>query len=203
VGILSKHPAGYSNLWIAGLESTIVLVLEDAMDINSKPLTRISTTIFALLLLFGAVVSCRMVESLTGGEKAGTVNSLWPDVPPLVGATKADLAIPLGIRLMLRAAMQGKINFIAFTTPKSAQEVKDFYSVDLMKSAGWTPNKQGCFGDTEDQKSEGAVCLFERQDGGKKEGLAIIVAEDKKTKQTDIFYARIDLTEPSPSPTKR
>jgi hypothetical protein len=173
------------------------------MDINSKPHTRISTTIFALLLLFGAVVSCRMVESLTGGEKAGTVNSLWPDVPPLVGATKADLAIPLGIRLMLRAAMQGKINFIAFTTPKSAQEVKDFYSVDLMKSAGWTPNKQGCFGDTEDQKSEGAVCLFERQDGGKKEGLGIIVAEDKKTKQTNIFYARIDLTEPSPSPTNR
>jgi len=173
------------------------------MDTNSKPLTRILTTVFALLLLLGAVVSCRMVESLTGGEKAGTVNSLWPDVPPFAGATKADLAIPLGVRLMLRAAMQGKINFIAFTTPRSAQEVKDFYSVDLMKSAGWTPNKQGCLGDTEDQKNEGAVCLFERQEAGKKEGLAIIVAEDKKTKQTDIFYARIDLTEPSPSPTNR
>ena len=173
------------------------------MDKNSRTATRKSTAIFALLLLFGAVVSCRMVESLTGGEKAGTVASLWPDVPPFAGATKADLAIPLGVRLMLRAAMQGKINFIAFTTPKSAQEVKDFYSGDLMKSAGWTPNKQGCLGDTEDQKSEGAVCLFEHQDGAKKEGLAIIVAEDKKTKQTDIFYARIDLTEPSPSPTKR
>jgi len=173
------------------------------MDTNSRTLTRKSTAIFALLLLFGAVVSCRMVESLTGGEKAGTVNSLWPDVPPFAGATKADLAIPLGIRLMLRAAMQGKINFIAFTTPRSAQDVKDFYTVDLMKSAGWTPNQKGCLGDTEDQKSEGAVCLFDRQDAGKKEGLAIIVAEDKKTKQTDIFYARIDLTEPSPSPTKR
>ena len=173
------------------------------MDTNSRTLTQKSTAILALLLLFGVVVSCRMVESLTGGEKAGTVNSLWPDVPPFAGATKADLAIPLGVRLMLRAAMQGKINFIAFTTPRSAQDVKDFYSVDLMKSAGWTPNQKGCFGDTEDQKNEGAVCLFERQDGGKKEGLAIIVAEDKKTKQTDIFYARIDLTEPSPSPTKR
>jgi len=29
-------------------------------------------------------------------QSAGTVNSLWPDVPPFEGATKADLAIPLG-----------------------------------------------------------------------------------------------------------
>ena len=103
---------------------------------------------------------------------------------------------------MLRAAMQGKINFIAFTTPKSAQEVKDFYTVDLMKATGWTPGQKGCFGDSEDQKNQGAVCLFQRQDGGKKEGLAIIVTEDEKTKQTNIFYARIDMTEPSPSPKK-
>jgi hypothetical protein len=141
-----------------------------------------------------------MLESLTGGEKAGTVDSLWSDVPPFAGATKADLAIPLGARLVLRAAMQGKINFIAFTTPRSAQEVKDFYTADLMKSAGWTSNDKGCIGDTEDQKKQGAVCLFQRQDGQKKEGLAIIVAEDQKTKQTNIFYARIDLTEPSPTP---
>jgi hypothetical protein len=173
------------------------------MNTNSNTVTQKSTAILALLLLFSVVVSCRMVESLTGGEKAGTVSSLWPDVPPFAGATKADLAIPLGVRLMLRAAMQGKINFIAFTTPRSAQEVKDFYTIDLMKSAGWSPSQKGCFGDTEDQKNQGAVCLFQRQDGGKKEGLGIIVAEDQKTKQTNIFYARIDLTEPSPSPTKR
>lgn len=170
---------------------------------TSKTVTRKSTAIFALLLLLGSVISCRMVESLTGGEKAGTVSSLWPDVPPFPQATKSDLAIPLGARLMLRAAMQGKINFIAFTTPKSAQEVKDFYTVDTMKSAGWTPSQKGCLGDTEDQKNQGAVCLYQRQDAGKKEGLAIIVAEDEKTKQTNIFYARIDLTEPTPSPTRK
>lgn len=73
---------------------------------------------------------------------------------------------------------------------------------DLMKSAGWTPNEKGCIGDTQDEKNQGAVCLFERHDGTKKEGLAIIVAEDQKTKQTDIFYARIDVTEPSPAPKK-
>jgi len=76
------------------------------MNTNSRTTTKKYSAIFALLLLFCAVVSCRMVESLTGGEKAGTVNSLWPDVPPFAGATKADLAIPLGVRLVLRAAMQ-------------------------------------------------------------------------------------------------
>lgn len=107
------------------------------MHTYSTAVTRKSTAIFALLLILGAVVSCRMVESLTGGEKAGTVNSLWPDVPPFPGATKADLAIPLGMRLILRAAMQGKINFIAFTTSKSAQEVKDFYSACGPHEVSW------------------------------------------------------------------
>ena len=160
------------------------------------------TAILALFLLLSIAVSCRMVESLTGGEKAGTVSNLWSDVPPFAGATKANLQIPLGARLALRVAMQGKINFIAFTTTKSAQDVKDFYTADRMKSSGWNANEKGCIGDTEDQKSQGVVCLFQRQDGDKKEGLAIITTEDQKTKQTDIFYARIDMTEPTPSPSR-
>jgi len=160
------------------------------------------TAVFVLCLLLGVVVSCRMVETLTGGEKSGTVSNLWPDVPPFDGATKTDLQIPLGARLALRVAMQGKINFISFTTTRTAQDVKDFYNADRMKAAGWTPNEKGCIGDTEDQKNQGAVCLFQRKDGEKKDGLAIITAEDTKTKQTDIFYARIDLTEPSPSPSR-
>jgi hypothetical protein len=165
--------------------------------ITSKP-----TAIVAFFLMFSVVLSCRMVESLSGGEKAGTVNSLWSDVPPFAGANKADLQIPLGARLALRVAMQGKINFIAFKTTSSAQDVKDFYTPDRMKAAGWTPNEKGCIGDTEDQKNEGVVCLFQRKDGDKKEGLAIIMVQDPKTKETDIFYARIDMTEPTPSPTK-
>jgi len=158
--------------------------------------------IFVLIFIVGVVVSCRMIETLTGNEKAGTVSSLWPDVPPFEGAKKADLQIPLGARLLIRAAMQGKVNFIAFTTEKSAQDVKDFYSNERMKTAGWTPNEKGCVGDTEDKKGQGAVCFFTRKDGDKQEGLAIIVAEDEKTKQTHIFYARIDMTQPTPSPSK-
>ncbi len=166
-------------------------------EVNMKT----STPILALILLLTVAISCRFTESLTGDRKAGTVSSLWSDVPPLAGATKADLEIPLGARLAIRAMMQGKINFIAFTTDQSAQDVQDFYSNDRMKAAGWTPSDKGCIGDTEDKDSQGAVCLFKRKDGKKEEGLAIVLAQDEKTKKTDIFYVRIDLTQPTPSPT--
>jgi hypothetical protein len=69
-----------------------------------------------------------------------------------------------------------------------------------MKSAGWQASEKGCVSDTEDQKSQGALCFFNRQDGKKKEGLAIVMAQDEKSKQTDIFYVRIDLTESEASP---
>jgi hypothetical protein len=161
---------------------------------------RITNTILVCLLIATVCGSCRMVETLTGNGKAGTVNALWPDVPPVSGASQTDLALPLGARLMIRAAMQGKVSFIAFTTEKGAQEVQDFYTKERMKSAGWIASEQGCISDTEDQKSQGAVCLFNRQDGKKKEGLAIVLAQDEKSKQTDIFYVRIDLTEPEVSP---
>lgn len=170
------------------------------MDKRTATIMRTPSIILGLILILGAVVSCRMVESLTGNKNAGTVSSLWPDVPPFAGATKADLQIPLGARLALRAMMQGKINFIAFTTDKSAQDVQNFYTNERMKAAGWTPNEKGCVGDTEGEKSTGAVCFYQRKDGGKPEGLAIIIAQDEKTKQSDIFYARIDMTQASPTP---
>ena len=161
-----------------------------------------STPILALILILAVAVSCRFVESLGGNPKAGTVSSLWSDVPPFAGATKADLEIPLGARLAIRAMMQGKLNFIAFTTDAKAQAVQDFYSNERMKAAGWTPSDKGCVGDTEGQESQGAVCLFKRKDGTKEEGLAIVLGQDEKTKKTEIFYVRIELPEPSPSPTR-
>jgi len=153
-----------------------------------------SASILALTLILGVVVSCKLSERLAGDKNAGTVSSLWPDVPPFQGATKADLEIPLGARLMIRTMMQGKVNFISFRTDKSAQDVKDFYSNDRMKAAGWKAHEKGCIGDTEDTQNRGAVCLFSRKDGSKEEGLAIVVAQDEKLPETNIFYARVDMT---------
>ena len=153
-----------------------------------------SASLLALILVLGVVISCKLSERLAGDKNSGTVSELWSDVPPFQGATKADLEIPLGVRLLIRGMSQGKVNFISFRTDKSAQEVKDFYSNDRMKAAGWNANDKGCTGDTDDSKNHGAVCLFSRKGGGKEEGLAIFVAQDEKLPETNIFYARIDTT---------
>ena len=155
---------------------------------------RTSASLLALVLMFGAVVSCKLSERLMGDKNSGTVSALWPDVPAFAGATKTDMEIPLGARLLIRTMSQGKLNFIAFRTDKPAQEVQDFYSKDRMKAAGWNADQRGCTGDTEDTKNHGAVCLYEKKESGKDEGLAIIVAQDEKLPDTNIFYARIDLT---------
>jgi hypothetical protein len=155
---------------------------------------RTSASLLALVLIFSVVVSCKLSERLMGDKNAGTVSTLWPDVPPFAGATKSDVEIPLGARLLIRTMSQGKVNFISFRTDKTAQEVKDFYSKDRMKAAGWVADEKSCNGDMEDTKNHGAVCLYEKKDAGKDEGLAIVVAQDEKQPETNIFYARIDLT---------
>ena len=153
-----------------------------------------SASLFALILILGVAISCKLSERLAGDKNAGTVSELWSDVPPFQGATKAEIEIPLGMRLLIRGMTQGKVNFISFRTDKPAQEVKDFYSVDRMKAAGWIANDKGCTGDTEDTKNHGALCLFSKKNNGKDEALAIIVAQDEKLPDTNIFYARVDTT---------
>jgi hypothetical protein len=153
-----------------------------------------SASLLALILIFGVAISCKLSEKLAGDKNAGTVSELWADVPPFQGATKAEIEIPLGMRLLIRGMTQGKVNFISFRTDKPAQEVKDFYSVDRMKAAGWIANDKGCTGDTEDTKNHGAICLFSKKNNGKDEALAIIVAQDEKQPDTNIFYARVDAT---------
>src|ERR1700752_1155304 len=117
---------------------------------------RVSASILALVLILGVALSCKLGERLAGDKNAGTVSTLWADVPPFQGPTKADLEIPLGARLFIRGMMHGKLNFISFKTNKTAQEVKDFYSNDRMKTAGWTAAEKGCVGDTDDSKNQGA-----------------------------------------------
>lgn len=156
---------------------------------------RVLGSILALALVLGVGVSCKLAERLGGDKNAGTVSTLWPDVPPFEGATKADLEIPLGARLIIRAMSQGAVNFISFRTSKTAQEVKDFYTNDRMKAAGWEPHDKGCMGDTEDSQNHGGVCLFVKKAAGKEELLAIVIAQDEKLPDTNIFYARVDTTQ--------
>ena len=155
------------------------------------------TIVVAMLSLMG----CGMLGSLLNNtSSSGTVSSLWSDVPPLQGAARTNLEMPLAFRLMIQAAFKGGIDYIAYTTNQTPDAVRNFYSVERMQANGWkaadlsgTPgSQQSCVGDQSSGNSTGELCVFGKQEGNKEILLAIVVAEDAKTKQADVFYARID-----------
>ena len=162
-------------------------------------------TVYSLILIVTAValMGCGMLNSLLNTSSgAGNVAQLWPDVPALEGATTTNLEMPLAFRLMISAAFKGGIEYIAYTTSQTPDAVRSFYSLERMRSNGWNAtdmtgsqaDQQSCYGDTTESgsASTGALCLFTKQDGTKKYILAIVVAADDKTKETNVFYARID-----------
>ena len=153
--------------------------------------------IVALLSLMG----CGMLGSLLNNtSSSGTVSNLWSDVPPLQGAAKTNLEMPLAFRLMIQATFKGGIDYIAYTTSQTPDAVRSFYSVQRMQANGWKAadlagnqgDQQSCVGDQQGAGSSGELCVFAKQDGNKETLLAIVVAEDAQTKQADVFYARID-----------
>jgi hypothetical protein len=161
------------------------------------------TTKFTFLVgaLLTFTMTCGIVNSMLGlTNSAGTVSELWPDVPPLEGATKADLEMPLAFQLMIKTMTQGGVNYIAFTTSKTPDEIKDYYTADLMQSNGWKvvdmagneTGQQSCVGDQSDSASAGAVCLFSKEEGQNQTLLAIVIAQNEQNQQTDVFYTRID-----------
>lgn len=159
-------------------------------------------TILAFTLLIGMLLftsACGMVSSLLSGRSSGTVTELWADVPPVPNAEPADLEMPLAARLAIQAMLQGRMNFIAYTTDERPSAVQEYYTQETMEGQGWTvPEGAGCVGDTSDQDM-GAICFFSKTTEGSadatEEGLAIVIAVDEETGKTNIFYARIDLTE--------
>lgn len=155
--------------------------------------------LLSVTMLF--TMSCGIIDSLLGGGGAGTVASLWPDVPPLDGAAKADLQLPAAAKIFIQAAFQGKLEFIAYATAKSPQDVQTFYSNERMQSAGWNAEAGGCANTGATGAVNAAFCLFGKKESGRDIGLVIAVTQDEKTKQTQIFYVRIDITStPTPQP---
>ena len=160
--------------------------------------------IFGCSLINTAVNSA--VNSALGGQ-AGTVANLWPDVPTFQGATKADIDLPVSVRvaiagLVKAASAQGqaqgegrldKFDFIAFNTAGSATDVQEFYTTDRMMEAGWNSEDQpGCVGSFEAEINTGAFCIFGKTQGDESSVLLITAVPDTETGKTTIFYIRFE-----------
>ena len=163
---------------------------------------RLWVSILALALLLTVALSCNLAEKLQSGEDdSATVANLWPDVPPFPEATKSNKKLPLRNRFIYNSVLKGKASFITFSTDKSPQEVKDFYSGKRMSAAGWIYDDESCFTGPKgmpkdmpkDTLTPDSFCFLTR--GGPKNEALMIMVQPESSGAT-IFYMRMDITEP-------
>lgn len=162
---------------------------------------RSKAALFVLAVVFLASLACGPLGNLTGASSAGTATSLWPDVPALPGADKVDVEMPLVVRLAVQAASKammteggelvGDLNFIAYTTDQSPEEVMAYYTAERMAAEGWTGgDTPGCGMMTAASQEAGGMCVFVKETAALNSGLFIAISpEDGKT---SLFYIRID-----------
>jgi uncharacterized protein YceK len=166
-----------------------------------------------VVLLAGLVLAasaCSVVTSLTSGNSANTkpVTELWSDVPKMDGLTPSQIDLPLPIKLVMRTVLgnmgrlnsagqdqsTGNIDWIVFTSAKTTDDLKNFYTPDKMAASGWQAGDQStCFsGGNAAVAQVGALCVFQKQQGAVQTYLAIIAAQDNQTKQLNVFFLRLE-----------
>lgn len=154
------------------------------------------------LLVFAA--ACNLTSLIPGGGSAGSVSTLWSDVPPFEGVTRENIDLPLPARIALQAMLRGQLEFIVYTTPQSVQAVKDFYTKERMAAFGWDASESGgceitTSGESQPQTPVQDMCFFAKREGNREVGLVILLIRDDKAAKTQIFYARVNL-EATPQP---
>lgn len=170
---------------------------------------RIGVT-FVLLALVTAALACGPLGdlgSLTGGGQAGSVNSLWSDVPAYPGATRVDVEMPLPLRMAVEAmgnvialpdfggtdTLQ-QLQFIAYSTSDSAEQIQAFYTNQRMAGDGWDSGEgPGCLAPEAGAEQFGAMCVFDKETATQGSAL-FIVATAGDSGESVIFYVRADGT---------
>ena len=114
---------------------------------------RHSATIWIVCTMF-VVLSCGLIDRVTdlGIENLQRSEDLWPDVPRMDGLEHSDMELPLGVKLIMKAALNNlwRLNkegedktpvsgdWVVYSTTKPPADVQAFYTNDRMKTAGWT-----------------------------------------------------------------
>ena len=151
----------------------------------------------ATLLLVAACGG--IVGNLTGGSSTA-VGALWPDVPPLAGARRVDVDLPLPIKLLMQGYIKSASNdaanldYIVFATDKTPADARDFYTAERMTGTGWTAKEYpgGCSGNAT-LAPDGVICFFGRRDGARETILMLLTGRDEGSKQTQLYYVRMSV----------
>jgi hypothetical protein len=152
---------------------------------------------------------CGLIDRVTGGDQGmRTVTQLWSDVPPMDGLIPSQMDMPLPIKLVARTVIgnlgrlnkegedrtTGTIDWIVFTSTKTPVDVATFYTPERMAPGGWTSTEQSpCMSGNQGKLPVGALCVFQKQQGGTQTQLAIIAAQDEQTRQMNVFFLRLEM----------
>jgi len=158
-------------------------------------------------ILFLVVMSCSLVGKLAekGLDKelnTKRADALWTDVPKMDGLDDSPTEdLPITIKLVLHTFVNMVLNsdkdqkkhvstdWIFYDYKGGEADIKNFYTPEKMKASGnWslvqdmqTPCREG-----KDENIPGEVCLYQKSENGKQEGI-IILALPTKDPKTPVF----------------
>ena len=164
-----------------------------------------------LLPLLLSITSCsRIINKFTEDKNLTKVGDLWPDVPKMDGLTSSEAELPVYIHLLMRTMLNNlyrlnkegedktpaKGDWAVFTTTKSADDVKNFYSNERMTSFGqWDASQKSTCLDGKQHGFSGVACVFGKTVNNRGNGLLIVASQDEAKKQTNVFFVRVESDE--------
>lgn len=172
---------------------------------------------FGVLIL--AVLSCSLAGKLLekqidkgfDGHRAG---SLWTDVPRMDGLNDSPTEdLPVTVKLVLHTFVNMVLNsdkdskqvstdWIIYNYKGSETDIKNFYTAEKMKSGGNWGLPEGATSPCIDGREKGMygdVCLFQKVENGRQEGLIIFaLPTQEKDKPTFVYFFRVDTAADQP-----
>ena len=169
-------------------------------------LQRVALGALVFFGLLGCGVTDTVLNNVVGGSKGNSVANLWSDVPPMPGSQKLALDLPVTVQLGIQALMKTSasssdvsldtFDWIAYSTPQTIDQVSAYYTKERMTALGWNATDQpGCNTGADTSGLAGGVCLFAKGKAtanDKGAVLFVVLAQDDKTKQTQVYYVRLE-----------
>src|SRR5262249_17412276 len=172
---------------------------------------RRNLAIVPVIFLSAAMLACGAIPSIPGLPGAGaqptSLSELWPDVPKMDGLVlDPNIQVPPWVHVILTIVTKPILgggtdegDWIDFTTTKTPDDVKAFYTPQLMAANGWDPidKPTTCFSGADQGVSQvGQVCVFQKSGAnappGHYIGMFLVASQDPTTKQTSVFFVRVD-----------
>ncbi|WP_169239154.1 hypothetical protein [Candidatus Roseilinea sp. NK_OTU-006] len=161
------------------------------------------TIAIALAWVLLVTSGCGPIGSLVGGGSGTQTAALWADVPAMEGMKQDNIELPLPIKLAVQALVKASgssegvrvdnFEIITFTSVKTPEDVKAFYTNERMQSAGWNmPDQPGCAGMSDSPSAGATFCLFGKQNPTNKSFLVLAAMRNENDTAMNLFFLRFD-----------